>query len=161
MRWFKPRESGAVPDDKSPRSALQGWWGERKAKEWLIANAGLKFVAGRVRVGRNEIDLIMEDPRPEGRVIVFVEVKTRASHLFGGGFAAVDRRKRRSLCRAAIDWLRNCSPTRFRIDVVLVYGDFRTDRVDRIVHQKRAVSLDPRIDGRAIRRRIPARRLWS
>lgn len=135
-----------------PESAKQGEWGERKAEEWLVRNAGLKTIGRRVKVSRDEFDLIMEERSPRGRMIVFVEVKTRKNRLYGGGFAAVDRRKRHALCRAAVRWMQRIEATPFRIDVVCVYGDCREDRVDRIDHQKRAVPLERRYDALALHR---------
>ena len=52
----------------------------------------MKCLGRRVRVGCDEIDLVMEDRFRGGREIVFVEVKTRSSELFGGGRAALGTR---------------------------------------------------------------------
>ncbi len=134
------------------KTALQGEWGERKAEKWLVENAGLSPIGRRVKVGRDELDLVMKAPatptRPEE--IVFVEVKTRSSRLFGGGLGAIDRRKRHALGRAASRWMMRNADCPMRIDVVEVYGDFETDRVDEILHQKAAVPLERRINALAL-----------
>ena len=135
--------------EKRPsKSALQGLWGEKTAEEWLVRNAGLKPLGRRVKVGRDEIDLVMEAP-PAGKQpgeIVFVEVKTRTSGLFGGGIASVDRRKRHAVGRAAARWMMRNADRPMRIDVVEVYGDCGSGRVDRVVHREAAVPLEKRFD---------------
>ena len=62
---------------------------------------GYRILGSNVRVGGGELDLIV---RRGGRV-VFVEVKERARHTFGGPVAAVDGRKLRRVRRAAEAWL--------------------------------------------------------
>lgn len=161
----KPRRRGAgtgasaqgkapPPSSSKPpsRAALQGEWGERKAEEWLVKNAGLVPVGRRVKVGRDELDLVMKNPATatQPAEMVFVEVKTRSSRLFGGGFGAIDRRKRHALGRAAMRWMMRNADCPMRIDVVEVYGDCKTDRVDEILHQKAAVPLERRIDALAL-----------
>ena len=161
----KPRRRGAgtgasaqgrappLSSSKPPsRAALQGEWGERKAEKWLVKNAGLVPVGRRVKVGRDELDLVMKNPATatQPAEMVFVEVKTRSSRLFGGGFGAIDRRKRHALGRAAMRWMMRNADCPMRIDVVEVYGDYMTDRVDEILHQKAAVPLERRIDALAL-----------
>lgn len=62
---------------------------------------GYRILAANVRVGGNELDLIVR----RGRHLVFVEVKERSRDAFGGPVAAVDREKRRRVRRAAAAWL--------------------------------------------------------
>jgi len=96
-----------------------GWLGERIASLYLRAR-GLRLVARNVRWGRDEIDLVFLD----GRTLVFVEVKARtrvASRLELDPFAAIDRRKRRALRRAARAYL---ARSRLRAD------EYRCARVD-------------------------------
>lgn len=128
----------------TPSAARQGLWGEREAEKWLVREAGLKCLGRRVKVGRDEIDLVMEDRDARGREIVFVEVKTRSSELFGGGRAAMDRRKRHALCRAVARYMRRQPPTPFRIDLVEVYGRADSGEAPRIEHQRAAVPMDLR-----------------
>ena len=136
------------------RSAEQGEWGERKAEEWLVANAGLKTLGRRVKVGRDELDLVMLAPATDTRPqeVVFVEVKTRSSESFGGGMGAIDRRKRHALGRAASRWMMRNADCPMRIDVVEVYGDCATGRVDEIRHQVAAVPLERRLNTFALGR---------
>lgn len=68
-----------------------------------------------------EIDIIAEE---EGS-LVFVEVKKRASGRFGGPFAAIDRKKKEHLIKAALAYLKEhkASNKRARFDVVGIEGD--------------------------------------
>ena len=134
-------------------AARQGLWGESEAEKWLVREAGLKCIGRRVKVGRDEIDLVMEDRDARGREIVFVEVKTRSSELFGGGRAAMDRRKRHALCRAVARYMRRQPPTPFRIDLVEVYGRAGSGEAPRIEHQRAAVPMELRYAAPALARR--------
>ena len=58
-------------------------------------------MARNVRADRVEIDIIAR----RGRVLAFVEVKTRRTHAYGFGEEAVDARKRARLVRGAAAWL--------------------------------------------------------
>ncbi len=73
---------------------------EHQARLWLERN-GLRFIAANQRVRGGEIDLIMQ----EGTTTVFVEVRYRQSHLFGGAAASVTRSKQLKLLTAARLWL--------------------------------------------------------
>jgi putative endonuclease len=70
--------------------------------------------------GSGEIDLVVRD----GPVVVFVEVKTRATADFGDPSRAVDAEKREHLKRAARDYARRAgvawTDTRFDIVSVLL-----------------------------------------
>lgn len=68
--------------------------------------------------GAGEIDLVVW----EGKRLVFVEVKTRASAEFGTPDSAVDAEKRERLLRAAGDYARrvNVSLDQARFDIVSV-----------------------------------------
>jgi putative endonuclease len=96
-----------------------GLWGERQA-ELFLKEKGLKILGRRFRVGlRDEIDLVVR----EQETLVFVEVKTRKSELFGRPVQSVDARKRHALSRAAIRYLQKLKqPVNFRFDVVEVVG---------------------------------------
>ena len=72
--------------------------GESTVREYL-EQKGYTFVAQNVRIGHDEIDLIMLD----GRVTVFVEVKLRKPGVSGA--EAVDLAKRRRISRAAVVYM--------------------------------------------------------
>ena len=82
------------------RRAL-GAEGERRAAEFL-AQRGYRVRDRNVRAGGVEVDLVAT----RGRLVAFVEVKTRRSAAFGPPELAVDAAKRRRLVRAAAAWLR-------------------------------------------------------
>ena len=97
---------------------------ERAAREHL-QQAGLRPLAGNVNFRCGELVLVMRDRDPLGDVLVFVEVRYRASDGFGGGAASVDARKRHKLLQAAqLFLLRNrCPDAACRFDVVEASGD--------------------------------------
>lgn len=115
-------------------------WGENQAASFLEKN-GYRILSRRFRVtARDEFDLIvrLDD------TLVFVEVKTRRSELFGRPVSAVDRNKRHYLSRAAVRYLQRLGkPVNFRFDVVEVVGEEGT-RAPVIRHIESAFSLDRR-----------------
>lgn len=91
-----------------------------------LAERGLTLVARNVGYRVGEIDLVMRDARGSESMLVFVEVRYRASDAYGGGVESVDQRKRRRLIRAAQCFLQQhphlaAMPCRF--DVVDASGD--------------------------------------
>ncbi len=89
---------------------------------------------------RDEIDLVARD----GNVLVFVEVKTRKQEGYGRPMAAVDRKKRHVLSRAAVRYLKKLKvqPEAFRFDVVEVIGKVRDGKDPVIRHIEKAFDLD-------------------
>jgi len=105
----------------------RGEGAEQAALDFLLA-AGLTLVARNWRCRRGEIDLILR----QGATLVFVEVRQRSSHAFGGAAASIGAAKQARLIAAAqtylqtlptvpacrfdavcfegerIDWLKNC-----------------------------------------------------
>jgi putative endonuclease len=89
--------------------------GEERAAAYL-RRRGYRIIGQNVRPGGVEIDLIAQ----RGRLVVFVEVKTRRSGRFGAPEEAVDARKQARLARGAREWLR-ANPGRagrVRFDVI-------------------------------------------
>ena len=98
--------------------------GERIAEEWLVNN-GWHVVERRFRSGHRDIDLVMERQNAEGRLVAFVEVKTRLSAAYGGPLGAVHWKKQREMARAARDWMsrERTAGDNFRFDVVgILFG---------------------------------------
>ena len=110
-----------------PRMPQLGRQGERAALKWL-KEQGFIPLARNLRCTLGEIDLVVY----KRELLVFVEVKTRASAGFGTGLEAIDRRKQRHLARLADFWL----ATRFNR-----FSNVRFDAV--IVTPKRLNSLLP------------------
>ncbi|HRX80362.1 MAG TPA: YraN family protein [Pirellulaceae bacterium] len=91
--------------------------GERAAARFLKRQGYIIVAHGeRDRIG--EIDLVAID----GKTIVFVEVKTRASHDRGHPAEAVDQDKQRRLTRVALSYLRRHDLLEYsaRFDVVAI-----------------------------------------
>ena len=112
-----------------------GAWGERVAAEHLTTS-GYRILARNWNGPRGEIDIIAE---LDG-VLVFVEVKARASRSFGTPEAAVTGAKQRSLQRTAWGYLeaQGAEHRSWRIDVVAVEGD-PAGGVTRLDHYVNAV----------------------
>lgn len=84
-----------------------------------LSARGLQLVARNYRCRGGEIDLVMLD----GRTLVLVEVRYRASRAFGGAAASVTRLKQRRIATAARHLLHARAALRnypVRFDVVAV-----------------------------------------
>ena len=137
---------------KAPEAAhlRLGRWGEKQAEKFL-KKSGYQILGRRVRVGRHdELDLIARQrsshkasPRHAGDTLVFVEVKTRKSEIYGRPAASVNRDKRRKLSRAAVSFLkkRKLRPPYIRFDVVEVIGEPDGD-IPEIRHIENAFQLE-------------------
>lgn len=104
---------------RTPRRRL-GDAGEEAAAEHLRAG-GYQIVARNHRCRAGEVDLVAE----KGDLLVFVEVRTRSSALFGSPEETVDARKQARVIRAARDFLaRWRGPERgARFDVIALVDD--------------------------------------
>ncbi len=90
--------------------------GERLAQQWLEAN-GFTVLHRNWRHGRAEIDIVAR----EGRFLVVVEVKTRASGQWGEPELAVNRAKRKQLIRAADELVRlQAEDLEVRFDIISI-----------------------------------------
>jgi putative endonuclease len=94
--------------------------GEACAVEYLCRQ-GFRILARNQRSGGVEIDVIAA----RGRLVVFVEVKTRRSRRLGPPEDAVDARKQARLAAGAAAWLREHPglAARVRFDVIACEGD--------------------------------------
>lgn len=73
-----------------------GRWGEEEAARFLL-RLGMKILERNLRTPVGEIDLIAR----HGKILVFVEVKTRRSDAFGAPQEAVGPTKQRQIIRTA------------------------------------------------------------
>jgi putative endonuclease len=78
----------------------RGKWGEDLAARWYVTH-GYEVVDRNWRSTTGELDLVA----CAGSVVVFCEIKTRASDRFGSPEAAVGRAKQRRLRLLAAEWL--------------------------------------------------------
>jgi putative endonuclease len=99
------------------RRHRRGLAGERAALRYLTA-CGWQVEAHRFRLGRHDLDLVMR----RGRLVAFVEVKTRRSLRCGSPLESVTALKRRQIERVALGWrLRHGRPgDAYRFDLVAV-----------------------------------------
>jgi putative endonuclease len=113
-------------------------WGRRgeDLAHRYLQSCGYRIVARnwRTRNGSGEVDIVALD----GDTIVFVEVKTRATDVFGAPEDAVDEAKRRHLFRAASEYLKvaDADMSRARFDIVSVLFD----RAESVVHHRDAIA---------------------
>jgi putative endonuclease len=107
----------------SPDSLSLGRRGEDLAVR-ALKKKDYRILARRERSRLGEIDIVARD----GKVLVFVEVKTRRGHRFGAPIEAVDHRKQKKLTRLALAYAarRGWSESPMRFDVVGV--EFPADR---------------------------------
>lgn len=97
---------------------MNGREAERYAETFLQQRA-LVVLERNYRCRGGEIDLIMRD----GTTVVFVEVRMRASSVFGGAAASITGAKQRKLLRAARHYLASLkSEPPCRFDAVLLSG---------------------------------------
>ena len=102
----------------------RGRFGENEAARWYLRR-GYEVVARNWRCSVGEIDLVLRLASGVIPIIVFCEVKARASAEFGGPFGAVNWAKQRQLRRLAALWLAGERPAgmvEVRFDVVAVVG---------------------------------------
>lgn len=95
----------------------------------FLAARGLELLERNYRCRFGEIDLVLRD----GSVLVFVEVRFRATATFGGAAESITAAKRRKLLRTARHYMaehRQFPACRF--DAVLLNGDI--DRIEWVVN---------------------------
>ena len=117
------------PPRDHPPHAL-GLLGESCARKYLLQR-GWSIEAQNYRFGRREVDIVAR----KGKLVAFVEVKTRAGDGFGAPEDAVTRLKRREIEIVAREYL-----CRYRLDDIDVRLDVisvtvgRDARIEHIAH---------------------------
>jgi putative endonuclease len=104
-------------DSRIDRRPGTGRAGEDAAARWY-ADAGYRLLARNWRCRLGELDLIVS----RGGTLVVVEVKARRGPAFGGGYEAVDARKRRKVRALTEAFLvgSRFGPSAIRFDVASV-----------------------------------------
>jgi putative endonuclease len=97
-------------------TTTRGNWGEEIACKHLISQ-GAKILKRNFHSKFGEIDIIAK----EKDCIIFVEVKTRKNNLYGNASEFVTKSKQRKIILTAQYYLRYCSETQIRFDVIEVY----------------------------------------
>ena len=96
--------------------AERGQYGEDLAADYCKRTLGFQVIARNWRHKRDELDIVCLD----AGVLVFVEVRARATSALVGGYHSIDTHKKRVLQRgskAYINQLQN-PPKHFRFDVI-------------------------------------------
>jgi putative endonuclease len=116
----------------SYRNAI-GKFGESLVVKYLLS-LGYEILEKNIKLSYQEVDIIA---RFEGRII-FIEVKTRTSDLFGGGESELSKEKLRNLKKAIYYYsnYRKIDVDIFQIDAVLVNIDRKT-KIANIKHYKK------------------------
>ena len=100
-----------------------GSFGEEKAKEYLESK-GYELLVSNYRFERAEVDLILKDEKQ--KLVVFVEVKTRRSKVFGEPEESINLTKQKQIKKAAEGFIsENGGYLNYdlRIDTVSVFLD--------------------------------------
>ncbi|HEY5950249.1 MAG TPA: YraN family protein [Kofleriaceae bacterium] len=87
----------------------------------LLVRKGMRIVERNYRCKVGELDIVARD----GRVLVFVEVRSRRSTEFGSALDAISWAKRRKVTRVAMAYLARRRPQfdEARFDVVAITGE--------------------------------------
>lgn len=130
-KWRRWRNQWGVAADSSAQAG-SGGRGEDAAADYLTGTRNYRLIARNWRERSLEIDLVLWD----GPVLVFVEVRARAEHALVGGYASLTRKKRETLRRAALAYLRTCRrrPAHFRFD--MVEAPLQEGRVGQLLHHE-------------------------
>jgi putative endonuclease len=98
---------------------LEGRKGERIAC-WFLLRQGFDVLARRYRGRSGELDIVAF----ERETLVFVEVKTRSSRVFGEPWEFVDWQKQQKLIRTAEEFIadHDLGQYSYRFDIVSVIG---------------------------------------
>ena len=101
-------------------SQQKGMDAERRARDYLVS-CGLVFITQNYKSRFGEIDLIMYDDN----ILVFVEVRARASSFFGGGAQSINYHKQKKIIKTAALYMQGFSVAHdvaARCDVVSIDG---------------------------------------
>ena len=110
--------------------------GERAASLFLRLK-GYKILEKNYRRAHGEVDIIAK----RGKLVAFVEVKTRTSNDYGTPSEAVIYAKKQRLISAANCYAANCPDSDFRFDIIEVFANINGKRIKRINHIKDAFCL--------------------
>lgn len=95
-----------------------GKWGEDVAARYLVDN-GYRIIQRDWKSGHRDIDIVASN----GKVVVFVEVKTRRNRLYAEPITSVDYRKMQNLRVAMNHYIKsNRMDKPCRFDVITVIG---------------------------------------
>src|SRR6185436_17416936 len=97
LSWAMSNTRSFIPTSEwEDLRQIRGLWGERTAIAYLVS-CGWNIEAHRFKLGRHDVDLIAR----RGRVVAFIEVKTRRGTEFGSPGSAVGWRKQAAIAKVA------------------------------------------------------------
>jgi len=124
-RLRRARPAPAAPSERRSPSQQRGDRAEQRAADH-VQRHGARILARQLRARGGEIDLLLWHEEH----LVFLEVRQRNSHRFGGALASVTRDKQRRLILAARQWLPALARRHFqgrlppcRFDVIAIEGE--------------------------------------
>jgi putative endonuclease len=130
-RWLNSPCRLTGPDGAPRDRAWLGTYGERVAAAWLRSQ-GCKVLARNFKgPRRGEVDIIARD----GKLLLFIEVKTRREGSLVRPLDAVDKPKQALIERGANAWFKRLGTRnlRWRFDVIEVYvEDGKKPRVKQV-----------------------------
>lgn len=130
-RWLNSPCRLTEPDGNERGRVWLGQYGENVAADWLRAN-GCKILARNFKgPHRGEVDIVAR----EGKLLLFVEVKTRREGAKIRPLDAVNKSKQALIERGANAWLKQLGTRKlpWRFDVIEVYAeDGKKPRVNRV-----------------------------
>jgi putative endonuclease len=119
-----------------------GKWGEDQAKLFLI-DKGYTILDRNYRTRSGEIDLVASHLEGGEKNLVFVEVKTRTSEIFGYPEQSISRHKWDHLLKAVYEYLVE-NPDRdqpWRIDIIAVQ-QISPEKQPEIIHFENVIITD-------------------
>lgn len=120
--WNKTATFASYIHDVMAKHNHLGLWGEQVAARYL-AERGYAIMERDWRFGRGKPDIDLICKTPDGRAVVFVEVKTRESDVSRAPEDAVDARKMRRIGRAADEYVKTLDIVDdLRFDIVAIVG---------------------------------------
>lgn len=99
-----------------PNTKETGNYGEIQASNYLVKK-GYTIIAKNYYGKHGEIDIIAVTP--DNTTLVFVEVKTRKSKLFGYAAESIDKKKIQSIIRTAENFMFE-NPSEHKLDLMLL-----------------------------------------
>ncbi len=142
VRWWTPAKWPGTTEpepDRHDTRACAAWLGrsgERYAAWWLRRHRGMVVLDRNFRHGHHELDIIARD----GRVIVFVEVRTLTSDVLQAPAATITPKKRENLHQAAKAWRdRRRYRGPWRMDIVGIVWPLAAPEPSRVDHWEKCL----------------------
>jgi putative endonuclease len=124
MSEMKPNELVSL-SGRLPSHLVSGREAELRAARFLESQ-GVRIIEKNYRVKSGEIDIVAQD----ATMLIFVEVRWRRNHSYGGAIESLSTRKLKRMHRAASTYLQHHRCTLpCRLDVLCQVGEITSDWV--------------------------------